>query len=478
MPGLNEYPNAVCLPAMRKGFVFCLFIFSIIVFWFSFSTGCANIIPPAGGPRDSIPPRLVKADPPDSSVNFRSKKIVLTFDELVDLKDVANNLIFTPTFENNPIITVKGRTITIPFKDSLERNTTYVLNFGNAIVDIDESNVLKDFTYTFSTGPALDSLEINGKVILAETGEIDTTLVAILHKKLNDSAVVNQRPMYAVRLDSRGEFHFKNLPRDTFALYVLGDAGMARRYQSKTQLFAFADSVVVAGQADSLLLYAYRETPPVSNTQAVTTRIPVGDRRLRFTQTSGSSQDLKSDYILGFPVPLRTFDSSKIHLTTDSSFSPAVYSVSLDSTRKELRIKSQWKEDTKYNLALEKDFASDTSGRQLFKSDTLFFMTKKAADYGKVTLRFRNLDTSKHPVLQFVQNGVVVLSAPLASAVFSKDAFNPGDYDLHILFDRNKNGKWDPGKFFEGRKQPEIVISVPQKITVKADQEVDKEILL
>jgi hypothetical protein len=461
---------------MRKGFVFFFFIFSIIVFWFSFSTGCANIVPPAGGPRDSIPPRLVKADPPDSSVNFRNKKIVLTFDELVDLKDVQNNLIFTPTFENNPVITVKGRTITIPFKDSLEPNTTYVLNFGNAIVDIDESNVLKDFTYTFSTGAALDSLEINGKVILAETGGIDTTLVAVLHKRLNDSAVVNQRPMYAVRLDNQGAFHFKNLPRDTFALYVLGDAGIGKRYQNKSQLFAFADSVVVAGEADSLLLYAYRETAAANNTQAVAARIPVGDKRLRFTQTSGTSQDLKSDYILNFPVPLRTFDSSKIHLTTDSTYTPATYSVALDSARKELRIKSHWKEDTKYNLALEKDFAADTSGRQLFKTDTLFFTTKKAADYGTVTLRFRNLDTSRHPVLQFVQNDQVVLSAPLTSTVFSKNAFNPGEYDLRILFDTNRNGKWDPGKFFAGRKQPEIVISVPQKITVKADQEVDKEI--
>ncbi|MFL5809069.1 MAG: Ig-like domain-containing protein [Flavisolibacter sp.] len=465
---------------MRKTYFFTALLFiSVAAFWSFVPTGCANIIPPAGGPRDTLPPALVKAEPGDSALNFRAKQVVLTFDELIDLKDVANNLIFTPIFERSPIITAKGRTLTIPFRDTLQPNTTYVLNFGNAIVDINEGNPLTNFTYTFSTGPALDSLELNGRVIVAETGGIDTTLTVLLHKRLNDSAVMNNTPMYAVRLDREGNFHFKHLPRDTFAIYALGDAGTVRRYMDRRKLFAFADHPVIAGQRDSIILYAYQEQPAVAATsQAAAPRIPVGDRRLRFTPPPAGTHDLHSDYILNFQVPLRALDTGRIHLTTDSLFNPTSYTAHLDSTRKELRIASTWKENTQYNLVLEKDFATDTSGRQLLKTDTLFFTTKKNADYGNLVLRFRNLDLSKKPVLQFLQNGAVVFSAPLTSNVFSNPLFQAGDYDLRIFFDANGNGIWDPGQFFGGKKQPELVKQLDVKVTVKPDWENEKEIAL
>ena len=77
------------------------FIIVLALFWTSVPSGCANIVPPLGGPRDSIPPQLVKAEPRDSTLNFRSKEIVLSFDELVDLKDISKNLLFTPTFQKS-----------------------------------------------------------------------------------------------------------------------------------------------------------------------------------------------------------------------------------------------------------------------------------------------------------------------------------------------------------------------------------------
>jgi hypothetical protein len=158
-----------------------------------------------------------------------------------------------------PKITVKAKTIRINFENPLDRNTTYVMNFGNAIVDMNEGNVLKNYTYTFSTGARLDSLEISGRVLLAQTGGVDSTLIAVLHRNLRDSAVMNERPQYVVRLDRNGAFHFRNLPADTFALYIIGDAAVSKRYSTKSQLFAFADRPVIAGQPDSLILYAYRE---------------------------------------------------------------------------------------------------------------------------------------------------------------------------------------------------------------------------
>jgi len=453
---------------MKSIFIFC---FILILFFISFITGpgCANIIPPSGGPRDSLPPVLVKAEPADSTLNFKGNRIVLTFDEFVDLQDIQRNLLFIPTFEKNPEITAKLRTLTIRLLDSLEANTTYTFNFGDAIKDINESNVLRNFDYTFSTGPALDSLTLSGKVLLAETGAIDSTLIVLLHRNLTDSAVINSRPRYVTRLDAAGNFNFKNLPASTFAIYALGDVG-GRRYLSKTQLFAFADSNLTTGVDNQpITLYAFKETNTNTVTNAPSIRTPViGDKRLRITTSvSGNTQDLFKPLIISFEQPLKYFDSTKISLAIDSTYRIVPFSASLDSTKKRITLQTPWQESAAYHIILSKDFAEDTLGRRLLKTDTLNFNTRKNSEYGNLAIRVRNVNAALNPVLQFVQNGLVVFSASIKSGSFNQALFLPGDYDLRILYDRNDNGIWDTGQFFGAKRQPEIVRPLERRINIK-----------
>jgi len=455
-----------------KALLYWLF-FGFVLMAAAGNAGCANIVPPQGGPRDSLPPVLVSATPPDSTLNFRGDRITLTFNEYIDLQEVQNNLLFTPTLANNPDVQVKLKTITVRFRDTLDPNTTYIFNFGNAIKDYNEGNVLRNFVYTFSTGPALDSLELAGNVVLAETGLVDTTLTVILHKNLDDSAVVKERPRYVARLDGKGAFRFKNLPPGTFALYALGDAGLARRYQNKTQTFAFSNTpVVISDSTKPVTLYAYKEAasaPAVAS--SLKSNQPALERsRLKFTSSvaDGSQQDITQNLQLNFEQPLKFFDSSLISLTTDSTFEPTTYRVQLDSSKKKLTINTEWQEGTLYNLITGKDFAEDTLGQRLLKSDTLRFTTRQSSDYGSLTLRVTNLDTALNPVLQFVQNGVVVSSASIKSGVYQAPLFSPGEYELRILFDRNNNGVWDAGRFFGTKQQPEIVRPIERRITVKA----------
>ncbi|SHF74448.1 Ig-like domain-containing protein [Flavisolibacter ginsengisoli] len=452
---------------MRHVFPVAILFFVVVASLFGGS--CANIIPPQGGPRDSIPPELLSATPRDSTLNFRSDRITLTFNEYVDLQDVQNNLLFAPLFQNNPRVDVKGKTITIHFRDTLEPNTTYIFNFGNAIKDFNEGNVLKNYTYTFSTGPVLDSLELKGKVLLAQTGKTDSTLIVVLHKNLQDSAVMKQRPMYVTKVDASGNFRFHNLPQGTFAVYALSDAGTGRKYINKTQLFAFADSPVHTGAADTALtLYAYREVPVATPVAANPLARARAENRLIFTSdASAGQQDLNKDLLINFGTALKSFDSTKIALTTDSSFNPVTYTARLDSSAKVLTIHTPWKEATRYNLVLNKDFAVDSAGKKLLKTDTLTFLTKSQADYGNVSIRLRNIDLARNPVLLFVQNDQVMYSAPVKSGTFSKNSFVPGDYELRILYDINDNGKWDPGQFFGTKRQPELVKPIEQKITIK-----------
>jgi len=117
-------------------------------------------MPPEGGRRDSLPPLLVKASPPDSSKNFTEHHITLTFDEFITIEDYPKNLIVSPVQNTMLDVQQKLRTVVIKFKDTLEPNTTYTLNFGNAIKDVNEGNPAKNFTYIFSTGSTFDSLTL------------------------------------------------------------------------------------------------------------------------------------------------------------------------------------------------------------------------------------------------------------------------------------------------------------------------------
>jgi hypothetical protein len=448
--------------------------------------GCANIVPPMGGPRDSLPPLLVKVTPPDSSTGFNTKTITFTFDEFIDQpQDLFRNLIISPTPSIFPSVENKLRTLTVKIKDTLEPNTTYYYNFGDAIKDVNEGNVLRNFSYIFTTGTTLDTLQLGGKVILAETGGIDSTLIVMLHRSGEDSAVLKERPRYITKLDGQGKFLFQYLPAGTYYIYALKDESNTRRYSDRA-LFGFADSsVAVRPGALPVTLYAFIENQPppagatinFAGTRGTGTR--PDDRRLRFTSNlSGNSQDLLNDLNLNFETPLRNIDTTKLQLSTDSAFIPAPASWQIDSLHKKLTLKTNWKENTLYNLILDKDFAEDSAGRKLFKTDTLHFTTKKQADYGSLKVTFINIDLSQNPVLQLSQNGQVVKTFPLNSNEIYQALFMPGEYDLSILFDKNKNGKWDPGQFFRSRRQPELVRPLNKKITIRANWDNEFEIRL
>ena len=470
---------------MKKLFLFLLTGF-LAIQQIAVLPGCANIIPPTGGPRDSLPPILVKATPPDSTRGFKNKTITFTFDEYVELQNVQENLLVSPTPETPPVIESKLRTVSIRIKDTLEANTTYVYDFGNAIKDVNEGNVLKNFTYIFTTGNVLDSLELSGKVILAETGGTDTTLIVMLHKSGIDSAVAKEKPRYIAKLDGKGFFHFRFLPTGTYYIYALKEEGGGRLYRSKDQLFAFANEPVdVKSGVQPVTLYASaekKETPSsivsISTNRGGANR--ADERRLKFsTNLTSNQQDLVKIFTLGFDVPLKNFDSTKLKLSTDSAFVPVKnYSWELDSLHKKISLKIDWKENTLYNLVLEKEFAQDTAGRKLLKTDTLNFVTRKLADYATIKINFKNFDTLNNPVLLFIQNGQIAKSYPLTSASFSQALFIPGEYELRVLTDKNKNGIWDPGDFFNKRKQPELVKPVNNKITIKANWDNEFEITL
>lgn len=443
-------------------------------------SGCAQVGMPTGGPRDSLPPVLVSAVPANKTTNFKENRITFTFDEYVHLQDLQKYLLVAPVPKIIPNINSKLRTVTIKIRDTLQPNTTYSFQLGNAIQDINENNPIHNFTYVFSTGSYIDSLTFNGNVILAQTGKVDSTLLVFLYKNLSDSAVYKEKPRYVARLDSSGKYQFQNLAAGTYHLYALKDESGQKMYNNPSQLFAFADSpVVISANVKQVELFAYSEgdnEKPVSRPPALTKKNE--KKGLKYsTSISSGEQDLLTPLTISFQVPLKDFDSSKIKLT-DTLFKPVQgVGISIDTNFKKITVATKWTEDSYYKLIIDEGFAADTLGDKLEKSDTISFKTKKSEDYGSVKLNFTNLQKIAHPVLQFVQNNAVVDSFKLSSASFSVKLFNPGEYELRILDDKNENGTWDPGSYHL-KKQPEKVIAIPRKISIRKNWDNETDLVL
>lgn len=476
-----------------KATVFTSFLAVILIFFIAaaVAVGCANPIAPSGGPRDTLPPVLVDAIPLDSTLNFTAKKIVFSFDEYIQTDNVHDNLVVSPVPKSEPVVEFKLKTLTVRIKDTLEPNTTYSYNFGKAIKDNNEGNVYKNFTYVFSTGKYIDSLQLSGHVIIAQTGKFDSTLIVMLHRSGDDSALIKQKPRYIAKLDNKGNFHFRYLQPGVYYLYALKDESGQKRYLSKNQLFAFADQPVTIGlnnPPDTLYAYLEEENKPASSgsrpgaskaAASKTDKEKEKDKRLKFTlNLDNGQQDLLGNLEFTFNDPLKNFDSSKVQFT-DENFKPiTAYRFVKDTSNKKLILSYKWPENTAFRLIVDKEFAEDSSGRKIARTDTLKFRTLKNTDYGTVSIRFNNLDLSKKPVLQLIQSDVVKFHTRLTSKNFHDPLFKPGEYEIRILFDSNENGVWDTGEFFKKRRQPEKVISITKKLSVKANWDNDNTVEL
>ena len=130
-----------------------------------------------------------------------------------------------------------------------------------------------------------------------------------------------------------------------------------------------------------------------------------------------------------------------------------------------------------YRLIMEPAAVADSLGNSLSRTDTIRFSTKRESEYGNLVLRFSNLDLGKMPVLQFVQGDEIKESYPLTATTWSKKLFKPGEYEVRILFDRNNNGKWDPGNYAK-KLQPEKVMALPQRLSIRANWDNERDIAL
>jgi len=204
-----------------------------------FNTHCASIQQPMGGPKDSIPPKILKETPPNLSRNFKEKEIVIQFDEFVKLQNEIKEISLTPDMDKIPIYKVKKKNLVITLPDTLEQKTTYTINFGKAIGDFNEGNPLLNYSYVFATGNEIDSLNISGKVTNALTLEDEKETIVMLIPISQDSIFGKKKANIFTQTDSSGTFKLKNLKEDTYRIYALKEKNNDRIFNSDEEEIGF-----------------------------------------------------------------------------------------------------------------------------------------------------------------------------------------------------------------------------------------------
>lgn len=223
-----------------------LYIFRAILlaFLIVMPVACANIGNPSGGPRDEDPPIFISADPHPGALNVNKTRMTLSFNELVNVKDAFSKVVVSPVGKSVPKVTSLGKKITVTF-DSLEANTTYTVDFADAIEDNNEANKLQGFAYTFSTGDHIDTLRITGMVLDARTLEPQQEMIVGVTKNLEDSAFTKLPLLRVAKTDDRGRFTIRGLAEGTYRVYALGDRDNDYMYANPEEDIAFYDFTVV-----------------------------------------------------------------------------------------------------------------------------------------------------------------------------------------------------------------------------------------
>jgi len=218
--------------------------YSILTLLAALVAACASIGSPEGGPRDYTPPRMVGASPAPGSLNFRGNKVEITFDEIINLKDQQKKVVVSPAPKNAPTIKTLGKKVSIEFRDTLLPNTTYVIDFANAIEDNNEGNQLDGYTFAFSTGDQIDTLGVSGIVLRASDLEPMQYVVVGLHSNLDDSAFTSIPLERVSRTNALGQFTLRNLKPGSYHVFALNDMDGDYR-MARTEDIAFLDEVIV-----------------------------------------------------------------------------------------------------------------------------------------------------------------------------------------------------------------------------------------
>ena len=229
--GYNKKENSLFIP---------LYIFAFLLL-----ASCAKMGQPDGGWYDETPPKVIGANPADGGINVKAKKVSIFFDEFIKIDNPTEKVVVSPPQLETPEIKASGKKITVSLVDSLKPNTTYTIDFSDAISDNNENNPMGNFTYSFSTGEVIDTMEVSGYVLESENLEPIKGILVGLYSNQADSAFKTKPMLRVSRTDSRGRFVIKGIAPGSYRIYALQDMDGNYMFNQKSEKLAFSHDVIV-----------------------------------------------------------------------------------------------------------------------------------------------------------------------------------------------------------------------------------------
>ena len=217
----------------------------IVIFGVLLLFSCAQQVAPTGGPKDTTPPKILEEIPANLSTGFSSDRIEIAFDEFIKLQGTSEQVVISPPLLRQPNYQLKKKSLVVKFDEELSPNTTYTINFGEAIRDNNEGNILANYTYVFSTGAYLDSMQVQGKLTDVSTGEPEADALVMLYKNDIDSLPMDTTPNYFTRTDESGHYHIRNVADQPYKIFALKDENANYKFDVKTEKIGFLDSLIL-----------------------------------------------------------------------------------------------------------------------------------------------------------------------------------------------------------------------------------------
>lgn len=493
---------------------------------------CATVGDISGGQKDLAAPKVIMADPPSGSTHFKSKKIVLGFDEYFKLNDPLNNISVLPL---GPQIQAKAdkKKLILELDGELLENTTYQITFNNAIKDLNEGNDSL-MHYVFSTGAFIDSLTYRGKVADAYSAEPAGDILVGLYSE-NDS-IQSVKPRYFAKSNKVGEFDLSHLKAGKYRVYAFRDVNRDLRFQTgeKTgfreelltldssytdsayillfqnpqnrklthRSFVFPSQIRLAGNFDLAEARWYYEGKPIDTasifryrTDSITFSLP-NKPQSDFYITSDFQPDtlffrlntkikeikyevfppdkdltMSQQVSLIFSERIRAFNASLIRVEAlDSSALLPLFNF----RDNRFLLSFEKKPGSSVRLTLLPGAIQFTDG-SFSDSISETFRLRTEKEFG--TLVFVNFKAMENCLLEILKNEKVVrqISCAALTASPSVPYLESGEYSFRIIRDENSNGKWDGGDVLQ-REAAEKVLYFPDKVNIRANWETEVEL--
>lgn len=322
----------------RRNSIYCLWALATA----GVMASCASLGTPSGGPRDEDPPRFVRANPAPGSVNVNRDRIDIEFDEIVNVKDAFTKVVVSPPSKSVPRVSSQGHRVITRFTDSLMANTTYTIDFSNAIEDNNEGNKLQGFSYTFSTGPVLDTLQISGMVLSADALEPQQGMLVGVYTNLSDTAFSTLPFERLTKTDDRGRFSIRGLAPGEYRLFALADADNDYKRANPEEAMAFYD-FTISPSSEKITA-----TDTVFNLINGEVDTVLTRERTRFLPNDILLRSFESNYKTQFLQKYERVDSTKVRLifNAPSDTLPTLDLVGIDGYKDWYSLERSAKNDT------------------------------------------------------------------------------------------------------------------------------------